>query len=157
MSLRQAVLIASLLTSSILVLWGFSSAALLLLVREVSPDALLGLGALLVAVLWLRFGLPRFTRRGGRRYLVPIFVHLGVLATPFLPLPLAGLWFASSPSRTSLAVVLGCVMSWGIGVIFLYVFRCPECGGALRRKGIWLRLFSMRCATCGVRPGSVAA
>jgi len=157
MSNRRPIRLVSLLFAYAAILWGATSGLLLLLDVTVRTSALVGLFGLPAGLVWIFSGFPRFVVSERRPYASRMAVQLAAILLPLLSVPVVGTWLVSSPSVVPVALAVSWVLVWIACVVTAYLFRCPRCSGPYLRDGYCLKVFQMKCSTCGVGPRSAVA
>ncbi len=114
------------------------------------PTSALGGAAILALGLsGLAFGLPRFLSPDGRAFSAILAARFGLVALPALCLPIAGLWFVTSPDALSGGFAAGWSMAWAACVALSAFLPCPRCSRSFGRRGWSLEVTSAACAHCG--------
>ena len=117
------------------------------------PSSSLGGATILVAGLaGLMFALPRSLSSSGRAFSSILAARLGLVALPVLCLPIASLWFFTSPDALSWWFAAAWAAVWSVSLGFSALLPCPECSQPFGRRGWSLQLRSSACAHCRADP-----
>jgi hypothetical protein len=110
-----------------------------------------------VGLAGLVLALPRFLSPSGRAFSSILATRFGLVALPLLSVPIASLWFFTSPDALSWWFAVAWAAVW-LGCLGLSAsLPCPDCGQPFGRRGWSLRLRSSACAHCGANPRGGAA
>ncbi len=122
------------------------------------PSSSLGGAAILaIGVAGLRVALPRFLSPSGRAFSSILAARFGLFVLPVLVLPIALLWYVTSPDALSWWFAVAWAAVWSVCLGFSASLPCPECSRPFGRRGWSLQLTSSACAHCGADPRGRAA
>ena len=122
-----------------------------------ASSSLGGAAILALGLAGLVFGLPRFMSSSGRAFSAILVTRFGLFALPVLGLPVAGLWFATTPAALSMWFAVAWFTVWAVCLVLSALLPCPECSHSFGRRGLRLQTRSSACAHCGANPRAHAA
>ena len=120
-------------------------------------SALGGAAILVIGLAGLTFALPRFLSPSGRAFSSILATRFGLFVLPVLCVPIASLWFVTSPEALSWWFAFAWASVWSACLGFSALLPCPECAHPFGRRGWNLALRSAVCAHCGSKPRGRAA
>jgi len=115
-------------------------------------SAIAGTAIVSAGVAGLVFALPRFLSPSGRAFSSILAARFGLFVLPVLCLPIAWLWFVTTPAALSWWFAVAWSAAWLVCLALSASLPCPECSHPFGRRGRSFRLTSSACAHCGANP-----